>query len=123
MIKETPRKEPKLGKLTIEGRVVGRDKKVVDPRQVEIYASLGLKDTEIGDLLELDYNTLRYNFKAELTKGRANLKMSLRQKQLQVAMEGNVTMLIFLGKVYLGQREDGSDNDENQPLPWSDDEL
>lgn len=32
-------------------------------------------------------------------------KQSLRRKQLQVAMGGNVTMLIWLGKQYLGQSD------------------
>jgi len=31
--------------------------------------------------------------------------ISLRRKQMQVALAGNVTMLIFLGKQYLGQSD------------------
>ena len=32
-------------------------------------------------------------------------KISLRRKQFQVAMDGNATMLIFLGKQHLGQSD------------------
>lgn len=32
-------------------------------------------------------------------------KISLRRKQFHVAMDGNATMLIFLGKQYLGQSD------------------
>jgi len=35
----------------------------------------------------------------------ASGKMSLRRKQMQVALEGNVAMLIWLGKQVLGQQE------------------
>lgn len=40
-------------------------------------------------------------FKQKREKGR----ISLRRKQHEVAMTGNVTMLIFLGKQYLGQAD------------------
>ena len=32
-------------------------------------------------------------------------KIQLREKQWEVAMEGNVQMLIWLGKQYLGQKD------------------
>ena len=32
-------------------------------------------------------------------------KIELREKQWEVAMDGNVQMLIWLGKQYLGQRD------------------
>lgn len=40
-------------------------------------------------------------FKRKSAKG----KISVRRKQFQVADSGNATMLIWLGKQYLGQRE------------------
>jgi len=44
-------------------------------------------------------------FEKFLTKGRANLKERLKRKQIQVAMQGNVSMLIWLGKQYLEQSD------------------
>ena len=119
-IKMSPRKTPKTGILEVEGRIVGRNKQIIDPKQVETYAQLGCKDTEIGDLLNVNDDTLRFNFKEELRKGRANLKQSLRRKQLEVALDGNVTMLIFLGKNLLGQSDAPAASESSEVLPWSD---
>jgi hypothetical protein len=43
-------------------------------------------------------------FCAAFKKGLVVTKMSLRRKQLQLALDGNVTMLIWLGKQLLGQQ-------------------
>ena len=116
--KRDPNKPRKMGTKTVEGVVVGRDSKVIPPEEVYKLAAIGCKDGEIASWFGIDGNTLRYNFSAELTKGRETLKQSLRKAQLQVALNGNPTMLIFLGKVILGQREDSLDNDEHKILPW-----
>lgn len=117
------RKEPQTGTLELTGRIVGRNKRVVDPLQVETYAQLGCKETEIARLVSIDRDTLRYNFAEELERGKANLKMSLRRKQVEVALTGNVAMLIWLGKNILGQGDNGSAGEETEPLPWSESEL
>jgi len=113
----------KTGTKVIEGVVVGRDKTVIPPEEVYKLANIGCKDTEIADWFQIDGNTLRYNFSVELTKGRLALNQSLRRAQLQVALNGNPTMLIFLGKVLLGQREDSIDIEENKILPWVQDRV
>ncbi len=113
-----PNANRKTGTKVVEGVVVGRDKTVIPPEEVFKLASIGCKDTEIADWFGIDGNTLRYNFSVELTKGRLTLNQSLRRAQLQVALNGNPTMLIFLGKVLLGQREDSLETEENKILPW-----
>ena len=50
-------------------------------------------------------STLQRNFDQAIKKGRACGRASLRRKQFEVAMSGNATMLIWLGKVRLGQKE------------------
>jgi len=122
-VRITARRAPKTAIMEVEGRVVGRDKKIIDPNQVKIYASLGCKDSEICDLLGLDSNTLRYNFKQELLAGKAEMCMSLRRKQFEVAMSGNAVMLIWLGKNCLGQSDQGTLSSDNAPLPWTDTDL
>ncbi len=114
-------KPRKTGTKIVEGVVVGRDKKVIPPEEVFKLAGIGCKDIEIADWFGIDNNTLRYNFSAELTKGREYLKQSLRRAQLEVALKGNAVMLIWLGKQYLGQSDNNLDTNENQVLPWKDD--
>jgi hypothetical protein len=48
---------------------------------------------------------LKRKFEIFLIKGKANLKQRLKNKQIQVALGGNVVMLIWLGKQYLGQTD------------------
>ena len=38
-------------------------------------------------------------------RGQSHMKVSLRRKQIQLALAGNPTMLIWLGKQILGQRD------------------
>jgi hypothetical protein len=45
------------------------------------------------------------DFRTAYEKGRSLLNSSLRRKQIQVAMTGNVAMLIWLGKQHLAQAD------------------
>ena len=115
-------KPKKLVEAVYTGIEVGRgeNKKIIDPKEVEKLAAIGMKNSEISEYLEIDDSTLAYNFKQELKKGRHSLKSSLRQTQIKVALDGNVTMLIFLGKNLLGQSDSPLDSEANAPLPWQD---
>jgi hypothetical protein len=119
--KPGPKGVPKYADIVKTGIVVGRNKVVVPPDEVEHLASLGCTDREIAEYFGVKEDTLRYNFADFLIKGRHNLKTTLRQAQLRVALEGNPTMLIWLGRNMLSQNEQGQANDDNRPLPWSDD--
>ena len=69
-------------------------------------AKYNLTNIEIADIYGCDESLLVKNYSEFLTKGRAELKMRLRQTQYEVAVEDkNVTMLIWLGKQILGQTE------------------
>lgn len=74
-------------------------------KQIEKLASYGLTNREIAEALSYDENTLKRNFEIFLTKGRGNLKERLKRKQIAVALAGNVSMLIWLGKQYLDQND------------------
>lgn len=121
-IPTSKRKTRKTAILEIEGVVVGRDKKIVPPKDVERLAQMGCKDSEIAEWFGVDENTLRYNFSVELLKGKLALNQSLRQAQIRLALSGNATLLIWLGKNILGQSDSPLDSEANTPLPWSDDE-
>jgi len=118
--KPGPKGEHKWGSITKEGIKVGREGIVVPPDEIEHLASLGVSDREIAAYFNVHENTLRYNFKEFLVKGRHRLKVTLRQAQLRVALDGNPTMLIWLGKNILSQNDAGTTNDENRALPWTD---
>lgn len=84
---------------------MARPKKKVDAKMVQDLASIGCKVVEIARILEVSEDTLNRRFAGEIAKGKENLKMSLRRWQLESAKKGNVTMLIWLGKQYLEQKD------------------
>jgi hypothetical protein len=57
-------------------------------------------------------DTLERRFAASIKKGSAELNVSLHRSQVRAAQAGNVTMLIWLGKQRLGQK--------NEPIQTSD---
>ena len=120
-VKPGPKGIPKWGTITKEGIIVGRQGIIVPPDEIEHLASLGCTDREIADYFKVSESTLRYNFSDYLLKGRYQLRNTLRQAQLKVALEGNPTMLIWLGKNILQQNDSGTTSDAKRPLPWTDD--
>lgn len=119
---KTGPKAKKLKEATYKGIEVGRgeNKKIIDPNEVYKLASIGMKNSEIAEWFDIDDSTLSYNFKQEILKGKLNLHQSLRKAQISLALSGNATMLIWLGKNILGQSESPFDTEANQPLPWQD---
>jgi hypothetical protein len=80
-------------------------KKEIDEKTVYTLAYHGASAEEIGDCFEVCGRTIRNRFSKILTKGDSDGKQDLRRKQQEKAMDGNVTMLIWLGKQRLGQAE------------------
>lgn len=78
---------------------------LTEEAKIEKLASYGLTNKEIAEALGYDENTLKRNFEIFLIKGKADLKQRLKKKQISVALGGNVSMLIWLGKQYLGQAD------------------
>jgi IS30 family transposase len=91
--------------IAAEPAKVGRPKANVDPDLVEKLASIGCSIKEIAAACNCHPDTIRDNFSTEITKGQENGKTRLRKKQIEVALAGNVSMLIFLGKNMLGQSD------------------
>jgi hypothetical protein len=84
---------------------MGRPLLPIDKKLVEGLASNGCTNEEIATLVGCSCNTIERRFGGTLRKGRASLKMSLRRQQVEIAKAGNTTMLIWLGKQYLGQSD------------------
>jgi len=114
------RKDPKWGEVTKQGLIVGREKRVVPPDEVYKLAELGCTNKEIAEWFMIKEDTLNYNFCDYLTKARAGMKRRLRAVQIATALGGNATLLIWLGKQYLGQSDNPSNSDDQQALPWTD---
>ena len=77
----------------------------IDPEQIEALASYGCNIREMADFFKCDESTIRKRFKAEIAAGVADGKIRLRQKQFDIAINGNVSMLIWLGKQLLNQSD------------------
>ncbi len=77
----------------------------IDPEQVESMAAIGCTIDEMATILGCSGRTLQRRFVTPIERGRSRLNRSLRRKQAELALNGNVTMLIWLGKQYLGQRD------------------
>ena len=117
----TPKKsgERKMGTKEVLGVVVGRNKEIVPPEEVEALAQIGLKDKEIALWFGINDNTLRFNFSVELIKGREKMKMSLRQAMIKNAtVNMNAALQIFMAKNFLGMSDVPVNTEDTAPLPW-----
>lgn len=85
----------------------GRPRKIIDLKQVAKLAKICCTVEEIANILDLSKSTLDHNeeFLQVYKKNIDNGKMSLRRAQMELALKGNATMQIWLGKQLLGQRE------------------
>jgi hypothetical protein len=97
MKKKTENKKPP--------KIAGTNKYDIPEEKVEQLASRFWSNTEIAAFFNVSTKTITNHFSNILTKGRENGKGKLRDLQLRAANNGNVTMLIWLGKQYLGQTD------------------
>jgi len=117
-------KPKQLTEKVVLGLPVGRDKKIVPPDEVYKLAALGCKNIEIADWFGVTEDAISRNFAAELVKGRAAVKISLRRSMLNNACQNmSASVQIFLAKNMLGMSDSPLDSEANTPLPWSDDNI
>ncbi len=91
-------------------RPPGRPEAEIDLEEMQKWARAGATYPEIAQRLGISHATLekrllRPDFKKAYDEARAEMIISLRSKQVQLAMAGNPTMLIWLGKQFLGQKD------------------
>jgi len=87
-------------------RKVGRPRAEIDRRQALSLAFIQCSDIEIAMVMGVSQDTLHGYLSDELDQERERGRNSLRRVQYQQAVEqGNTTMLIWLGKQYLGQAD------------------
>lgn len=78
----------------------------IDPKQVEQLAMIQCSYDEMAAVLDCDPKTLSNRFSQAIKKGREQGKSSLKRAQYKSAMDGNSTMLIWLGKQHLDQKDE-----------------
>lgn len=91
----------------------GRPPKVIDWKKVELMCKILCTESEIASVLEIHIDTLYDKCKEEhgmifpeyYKQFSDQGKMSMRRAQYKKALEGHPTMLIWLGKQMLGQRD------------------
>jgi hypothetical protein len=118
VIKEpTKREMSQLGKIKKHAgaltykEIVSREPILVRPEMditdasVEYLGSIGMTVEDVAKFFACSPDHIRQKHIHALNLGRENLKCSLRLKQVNAALSGNVPMLIHLGKVLLGQNE------------------
>jgi hypothetical protein len=103
----------------------GRPRAKLDPAEVEKLASIGATQREIAAWFKISKPTVERRLRSPklremFERGNAAFDLSIRRKQAELAMAGNVTMLVWLGKQRLGQR-DRFDTEhsgpEGKPIP------
>ena len=85
--------------------MMARPRKSIDEDKLVLVASLGLTTAEIAAVMDCSADTLERNWKRQMALGKDKCRASLRRKQYELAMAGNPTMLIWLGKQILGQKD------------------
>lgn len=77
----------------------------IDKEKVKDLARAFWNNSEIAAFFDVSESTITHNFQEIISKARETGKGRLKHAQLKAALNGNVTMLIWLGKQYLGQSE------------------
>jgi len=85
----------------------------IDWEKVDQMCAIQCTGEEIAGVLGVDYDTIASACKREhscsfseyIGQKKSPGKMSLRRKQYSAAMDGNATMLVWLGKNWLGQTD------------------
>ena len=98
---------------------------MIDYQKLEALCKIQCTGEECASVLGIDYDTLNNRLKCDGHGGFSEYnkqygqsgKASLRRLQWKAAEAGNVGMLIWLGKQYLGQSDNQDLIGTTQPLP------
>lgn len=86
----------------------GRPRAILDRELIERLAGADCSIEEIAAFTGVSRDTIERRARDSIKFGALKGKVALRLKQRQLAMQGNVTMLIWLGKQCLGQTDQPS---------------
>ena len=111
-VKAKPTKK-KPAKKKAAPKANGRPRTVLDYKKLDGLCAIWCTGEEIASIFDIDYDTLNRTLKRDKKMGFADYykkksafgNMSLRRMQFKKAQDGNAPMMMFLGKVHLGQKE------------------
>lgn len=94
--------------------MAGRPRIKIDKNVLDVMLQYGATCLDCADKFNCSEDTIanyikrkyKMNFSEYSHKRQATVRMKLREKQIQMALNGNVTLLIWLGKQKLGQVEE-----------------
>jgi hypothetical protein len=113
--------------LPVERTKLGRKSWDYELDEIERLSQLACTDIELAGFYRISLRTLQRHKKDDpqlaeaIDKGRANMSLSLRRKQIAIALEeGNPQLLIWLGKQMLGQTDklEASIGEAENLTPW-----
>lgn len=92
---------------------VGRPEKEFDWKVLDSILQFGANLIDCSELLDVSEDTVQRKIKSEYgctfseyrTKKMGRMRVKLLQKQYEMAQNGNVALLIWLGKQHLGQSD------------------
>lgn len=110
---------------------VGRPTKEIDKKKFENLCGLFCTKGEIAAFFDCSEDTIenfcKKTFKCTFSEAfkiySSAGKVSLRRAQFKKALSGNVPLLIFLGKQYLGQKDNPDVDDLNESIKKLDEYL
>jgi hypothetical protein len=97
--------------------------KEVDEELLYNLARLGVSKVDCARALKIRPEHLSREGKLQeiYEEGRDNIKVSLRRKQIELALDGSIPLLIFLGKNLLGQSDKVEEKTEGKVVfSWDD---
>ena len=83
----------------------GRPFKHLDARKIEQMAMIGCSNEEIALLCDCSADTIENNYSGAVKGGKARRNHNLRKMMFESAKKGNIVMMIFLAKNWLGMRD------------------
>ncbi len=100
---------------------VGRPRKELDAEQVYKLARLGCTQAEIADVFGVGQATISRNYGSDYARAQGEFKTSLRRAQyLRAVKDKSDTMLVHLGKHWLGQGDKNASSESTEQPPATD---
>jgi len=103
------------------GYDMARPIKEINEEEVFKLAQIGATSEEMGHFFGCTAQTIMNRFRDTIEAGHSEAKMSIRRKRLQIAMNDDhkqqASMLMFLSKVWLGEKEYAVVDAHNGPAP------